>query len=512
MPVCWRLGRVTFVSMSAKEINVSDPRVQAAMKVLGITADNLRPKEQTIIENADIDPDAVQNMARVRHEKNEALRQRWLKEVKDAAEAISDADVDALLGPSTSVPSQFSAMHFDSLSHDRMEKQKAKLEEQRNRNRNQIQRAIEEKMSAEQKAELERKREEDQRKRLLELKKEQKVKVQSQIEFRKARTAKNHENLMQLAQSAREKMRSLDNKLKTLGKAAWEKTQSARVGDEQKRRERREKMDRIWEARDHEHESLHNSRMEAYKAQIEKEQEMEQRLEEKKDERIQKAYAARAKFAEKIGKLHEEQEEEEMKRYNKQFKDHYDKLDSGKARAEELMKAKVSALTDARTNRHAKAITNKEAHKEQEKQQIKDTRRRLRDAVDFAGLARTKKQQETKYTVSESQDITNELVLTNKERIKLSEEHRREQAINRLHANTARTQVFADERTLLTQQRKNIQKEHMMDKNTLRIALGGIRDSSPKKVNELLKNLDLPQMNFGQESKEETEALGQTQQ
>lgn len=504
------LGLAACVSMSAREINFSDPRVVAAMKVLGITAENLRPKEPNITDDVKLpgspDSAARQDMARMRFEKNEALRQRWLKEVKEAAAAINEADVDGLVGvgAGASLPSQFTVQHFENMSHDRMEKQREKLEEQRKRNKSEIQRALEEKLTNEQKAEMAQKRQEDQRKRFLELQKEQKVQNLQKADKRKDRTNKNRENLKQIAQSAREKMRELDTKLKTTCKAAWEKAQSTRVGDEQKRKERRDHMDKIFEARDREDDAQHNKRVEAYMAQMDKEQLCEQRLEEKKDERIQRAYAARARFADKIKMLHEEQEEEDLKRHNKGFKDLTDKIDTHKARAEELMKAKVTALTDARTNRYTKVQNHKEERKEEEKQQTKDARRRLRDAVDKGSIARSRVQNETKYKVSEYQDINNELVLTNKERLRLAEDHRREQAISRLHANTARTRVYQDERSLLNQQRKAIQKENMIEKASLGIALTGIRDTSPKKVNELLKNLDLPLLKM-EESKEEAE-------
>merc|ERR1719335_673833 len=101
-------------------------------------------------------------MAKMRHKKHEELRQRWLKEVKDAAAEINETDAEALMGPSTSMPSQ-SVANFENMSYDRLEKQKEKLEEQRKRNRSEIQRALVEKMNSEQKAETEKKREEDQR-------------------------------------------------------------------------------------------------------------------------------------------------------------------------------------------------------------------------------------------------------------------------------------------------------------------------------------------------------------
>jgi hypothetical protein len=243
--------------MSAKradEINLSDPRVTAAMKVLGIKEENLIPREFECPKDAS---EAREEMAKMRHKKHEELRQRWLKEVKDAAAEINETDVDALMGPSTSMPSQ-SAQNFENMSFDRLEKQKEKLEEQRKRNRSEIQRALEEKMNSEQKAETEKKREEDQRKRLMELRKEQKVKVQSQVDKRKERTSKNQQNLLNIAQSAREKMRELDNKLKTTCRVAWEKAQSARIGDEKKRREHRERVEKLFEARDSKDEKSHS--------------------------------------------------------------------------------------------------------------------------------------------------------------------------------------------------------------------------------------------------------------
>lgn len=487
--------------MSAKradEINLSDPRINAAMKILGIKEENLRPKECEVPKGSS---EARETMARVRYEKQEALRQRWLKEVKDAAAAIDEADLEAL-GPSTSMPSQ-SAQNFDNLSYDRLEKQREKLEEQRKRNRSEIQRALEEKMNGEQKAESEKKREEDRQKRLLELRKDKQIKLQSQVDKRKERTSKNNENLLQIAKTAREKMRELDTKLKTTCRMAWEKAQSARIGDEQKRRERREHMDRTLATRDHEDELLHTKRMEAYRAQIDKEESLEKKLEEKKEERLQKAETSRAKFAERIRNLHAEHADEEMKKHNKGFKDLTEKLDSGKARAEELMKLKISTLVDVRTNREAKAQMNQQTQREEDKKKLKEARKKFGVTVDSAGLSRSKNQTENRYKVAEGLDITSELVQTNKERINLAEDHRREQAIARVKANTARNMTFQDERAMMMMQRKAIQKENLIDKNSLRIALGGIRDPSPKKVNELLKNLDLPLLK--EESKGETE-------
>lgn len=498
--------KVKMSTKRADEINCQDPRITAAMKVLGITEENLSPREFRPKDSSE----AGEAMAKLRFEKHEAQRQRWIKEVKDAAAEINEADVAALMNQtSTSLPSQL-AQNFENTSMERMEKQKQKLEEQRNRNRSEIQRALEEKMNSEQKTELKNKREEEQRKRILELRKEQKMKVQSQAEQRRQRTNKNHENLLAIAQTAREKMRELDTKLKKVGRAAWEKAQSARSGDEQKRREQREGVEKRIEAKNSKYEKSLNERLELYQAQIEREEEMEKRLVEQKEQRLQKAETARAKFAERIRNLHQEHADEEMKRHNKGFKDLTEKLDSGKQRAEELMKARVQGLVEGRTSRHTKAQMNQEAQKEEDKQKMRDARKKFQEKVQAPGTSRSMGPSETRYKVSESLDITNELVLTNKERINLADDHRREQAIARLHANAARHRVFQQERATVDLQRQNIQKENMIDKSAMRIALGGIRDPSPKKVNELLKTLDLPLLKLEDSNAGETE--GQTQQ
>lgn len=482
-------------------VDLSSPRVQAAMRIMGATVQNLTPRAPPDLKKEGMTA-AQQTLAKTRHEKNEIRRKRLLQEIDDTANALQEADVDALLSPNVVSPSATTApaKEFDKFLTPSMkdlfekmaDKQKDDFEETKKRSRNEIQRMLVDKIGANERQENENKKLEEEKRILNEQRKEQKSNVVAAAQKRDGKHAKNAERLAEMQKQERIRMRESWTKKKETCDVAFEKAKQTRAGDESKRQENRERMERILESKNRFHEELHGKRTEAYERQIANEEILkDRRLEEKHAQMLQRQDEWGAKFAKKMNAVQMKQHEDEVKRET-EFKERTEKLGDARARADELQKEKLERLAAEKNKRLTKLGTNQAANKELYKQDLKKWKTQLAKSYD-GGV-----QDDAKQKLMDTREMMNGMVNETKARIKRADEYARNQTIARVTSNAARVQALMEQKEYLQKQRMMAAKDALIEKSTMKVTIETLKDPHPKKVNQLLKAMDMPLLPTGE--------------
>lgn len=491
-------------------VDLSSPRVQAAMRITGATVQNLTPRPLGDLKKEGMTESQAQ-LAKVRHEKNEDRRKRLLQEIQETANALQEADVDALLSPTTIAPTSQVTLSPQSKEFDKLltpsmkdlfdkmlDKQKDDMEETKKRSRSEIQRMLGEKIGASERKEHGDKKAEDERKVLADFKKEQKVTLAATVEARKKKHEKNAERLAEMEKAERKRMRELSTKLKETCDVAFEKAKQTRMGDEGKRQENRERMERINASKHRFQEELHGQRVEKYERQIMNEEILkDRRIEEKHMHMLQKQDEWGAKFTKKMNSVQMKQIEDEQKRETN-YKESSEKHESARDRAEELQKEKLQALAAEKTKRWNKLGTNQVANKEAYKLQVKEFRRKTTAGVDAALTYRDSVRGGAVQKLQDSREMVTSMVEETKARIKRADEYARKQTIARVQSNAARVQALMEQKDYLHKQRAANQKDCLIEKSHMKTTIECIKDPQPKKVNQLLKAMDLPLIPTGE--------------
>merc|ERR1719272_1028539 len=95
------------------------------------------------------------------------------------------------------------------------------------------------------------------------------------------------------------------------------------------------------------------------------------------------------------------------------------------------------------------------------------------------------------------------MVHETKARIQRADEYARKQTIARVQSNAQRVQALMEQKDILHKQRAQMQKEALMERSTMKNTIEGIKDPQPKKVNHLLKAMDLPLLPTGEHTQGE---------
>eukprot|EP00746_Dinoflagellata_sp_MGD_P160876 gnl/MRDRNA2_/MRDRNA2_87818_c0_seq1.p1 gnl/MRDRNA2_/MRDRNA2_87818_c0~~gnl/MRDRNA2_/MRDRNA2_87818_c0_seq1.p1 ORF type:complete len:513 (-),score=174.62 gnl/MRDRNA2_/MRDRNA2_87818_c0_seq1:70-1608(-) len=476
-------------------VDLTSPRVQAAMRIMGATVQNLTPRPPPDLKKEGMTA-AQQSLAKTRHEKNEIRRKRLLQEIDDTANALQEADVDALLSPNVVSPpattspakeyDKFLTPSMKDLFEKMADKQKDDFEETKKRSRAEIQRMLVEKIGANERQELENKKLEEEKRILNDQRKEQKSNVVAAAQKRDTKHAKNAERLGEMQKAERIRMRELSTKLKETCDVAFEKAKQTRAGDEGKRQENRERMERINESKNRNHEELHAKRTEAYERQIANEEILkDRRLEEKHAQMLQRQDEWGAKFAKKMNAVQLKQHDDEVKRET-EYKERAEKLGDARARADELQKEKLEKLSTEKNKRLNKLGANQAANKEQYKASVKKWKQQASKIYDGAA------ENDAKQMLMDTREMMTSMVQETKARIKRADEYARNQTIARVTSNAARVQALMEQKEYLQKQRATAIKESLIEKSTMKVTIENIKDPHPKKVNQLLKTMDLP--------------------
>lgn len=491
-------------------VDLASPRVQAAMCIMGATVSNLTPRPLGDLKKEGM-TESQQQLAKLRHEKNEIRRKRLIQEIDETANALQEADVDALLMKDMPSPSQLSAPQpkdFDKLLTPSMknlfdamvEKQKEDVEETKKRSRSAIQRMLHEKIGFDGpggKMERIHQREEDKKKVLHDLRKEQKAQLIASVEARKKKHEKNAERLAEQQKAERIRMKELSTKLKETCDVAYEKAKHTRMGDEGKRQENRERMERINESKQRFQQELHEKRVERYEKQLMEENNLqESMLEEKHRKMTERQDQWGAKFTKKMTAVQVKQLEDEQKRES-DYKESQDKLQSARGRAEDLQKEKLDQLAKNKQTRWNKLGTNQAAAKEAYKATVKEYKQRAIKGVETANTYREAHRDDAKQKLIDTRDMMTGMVQETKARIQRADEYARKQTIARVQSNAARVQALMEQKEFLHRQRVANQKECMIERCHMKTTIDNIKDTQPKKVNQILKNLDLPLISTG---------------
>lgn len=514
-------------------VDLSSPRVQAAMRIMGATVQNLTPRPPPDLKKEGMTA-AQAELAKTKHEKSEIRRKRLVQEIDDTANALQEADVDALLSPNVVSPEKnLLSPHKKGLTpsmkdlmadkkddhegssnvksskdgrvttmQDMLErmaiKQKDDFEETRKQTKADIGRMLTEKEESYNRHEKECEKLEKEKEILREINKEKKREALERAQRRDAKHMKNAERLQEAQKAERAKMRERWTEKKEKLDVAFEKAKE-KSGDESKKQENKERMERFLESRSKLGIDVQKQRrIEAYQMQVAEEPILkDRRLEEKHAQMLQKQDEWGAKFTKKMNYVHLKQHEDEVKRET-EFKERAEKLGSARERADELQKEKLSTLAAEKSKRLAKLGTNQAANKEAYKEQVKKWKQVSIAGVERVNTFRESRQDDAKQKLIETRDMMTGMVQEEKARIKRADDYARNQTIARVTSNAARVQALMEQKDALLKSRAAAQKEALIEKSHMKVTIEMLKDPHPKKVNQIRKDLDMPLLVTGE--------------
>jgi hypothetical protein len=240
----------------------------------------------------------------------------------------------------------------------------------------------------------------------------------------------------------------------------------------------------------------HQQAMEAQKdmqkeSDMQKEHELQLRLEQARQEKISKAEERKREFTSKMNSVREEQKRQEQER-EKAYGENVAKLNAAREQGQQLLKQKAESSRESREKHVEKFTANKIARRKEKREEITALKSKI--STDFARSieVREKFMEENVGKKSDFRDIFTEIVQQNKARLQRSDECAREQIIAKVQATKDKIDGLLTQRQQVLDYRNAAHKESMKGKTHIKRLKEIVNDASTKRINQVLKELDMP--------------------
>lgn len=463
-------------------LDFNDRHILAAMKVCGVTMEDLQPK--TLTEGPKI-LGTDQHLIQQWYEKREQRRQRLLADVEKTAKSMQDTPQENWF-PAKDRMSQ--------ACKDLFEKGKQRLQLQRKMARDNVHRIVTEKYQKEQAMQAQTVKMEEQNKKLKELEMEKQATLQAQIDKRDARKEKLNQRLSDQRQLDREKAKEFYKRIESPTPTPRNTAKMSKFTDPEFSNEQLQRKARMEQL-------ARQKREESHKKQVELEKTIAERREQIQEEKIQNCANARMK----LGKKLEEKENaslRDVQQREEAFVKAADNLKSARIRIHELQEERVGRLQTVNARWAAKHEENLQALKDTNKENLARIRKKAWEDVELAHQNKLKKQQEDKKARDGRNNLKYHFVNQQKTQIQRKDDYKHTQAMQRCNLLNDRTESMWEQKELLNKQRMEDTQDVLIDKSLMADTLISIKNANPEKVNAVLKNLGLPLMPVGGETKE----------
>jgi len=472
------------------KVDVDSPRIIAAMKVTGIGVMDIT--EPVLADAADIDnrTDGEQRRAELMERK----RKHLLQELDNAAKALDDTLVEAILSPK----SVDAALAQDAKSL--LDQEKQKIDASRDRCKSDMQKELEREMGRKFAYEGTQKGREEWRKRAKEKHDEKAQHLAELADINSKRLEKAAEAMRKV------KKDEWDEKKETMKKIGLTNDRVVKQAEERREvwaalgEERSKKMAEIAQKsldiqRVDEEESYRKARERATK-QAEREERMTAAAKEALD-------VKRAKDADKMGSVNDLMIKQQGERET-MFKANTERLNSARASAAERQAEIAERCRATRAKEMEKWQVNRAAGRKEHREKCDEIRKEISDSFEKSITVREKYVEETVYAKAEMKGCMSELVGQNKARLARAGECTREQILAKVRHTKDKMSARDSDAKAVADYRTNAVRDEMRTKTQMHELKTLIQDASPKRVNQLLKELDLPLL-AAQGVKEETE-------
>mmetsp|Transcript_61098 Transcript_61098/g.157551 ORF Transcript_61098/g.157551 Transcript_61098/m.157551 type:complete len:498 (-) Transcript_61098:44-1537(-) len=471
-------------------INFDHPRTLAAMKVTGITEADIVTKskepglDQTPPRGGQTPRVNSEGLAR-RNEVWEQKRQHLLKELEEIAETLEEREVESLLSPRPA--------HAVDVQ-DWFDRQKSQVDRMRGRLRTQLQKDAQREIQKQQAQDIAMRDRDAVQRRLQEQAAEKKAFLQEQAEKRATQQAKVLERLKASAKAEKERRDGITSRLSSDMDRVTKLVEGRRGDLANKAQGVHSRTAEISDRKAQHEQSLLEEKLRRVDEAVQKDQMVEERLQQSHHETLQKFEERRGKFSNKMYKVQETLAQQELER-EKQFRDSLEKLENCRKTALEETQKVVDSTKEARDKRMNRWATTRQTQRTARREYLKELKTTMNQADQKSETVREKYLEETIYDKAANRGLFHEVVEQNKQRIARSDEYARAHTLAKIEREMARTQAIEAHKKTIMENRCSAIKESMLGRirvEELKSANKDAGEASLKRVNNILRDLDMP--------------------
>eukprot|EP00933_Yihiella_yeosuensis_P005018 TRINITY_DN109439_c0_g1_i1.p1 TRINITY_DN109439_c0_g1~~TRINITY_DN109439_c0_g1_i1.p1 ORF type:complete len:534 (+),score=153.76 TRINITY_DN109439_c0_g1_i1:134-1735(+) len=452
-----------------ERLSLNDPRMLAAMKVLGCTFEDVSstvPPPSAPRGNAS--PRKVQlsdSMKQRRQEVWDRKRQELLSEVEETAAMLHMEDVQRILAPDPIAIAREEGRR----AVDKAEQSEAKLELLRKAAKEDAQKIVDAHRKMLQRLEESAEKQRVAAERLAEQRKANKELLMEKIKSREEKEGKKDERLKASEKHRREDARALLSKIKGGFNKAQEH-QSTTAQNWKNVREAREQH--IEEVQERKIDACLTAQEEKVRAYQEKERTTNLRMETKRDNERNRAVQGEEKYTQKMTELNDQMEARQLKRES-EYKKKSESLEQKKKEVEDKFKERSAAVHEIIEKRFEKRDQVLNAIRRERIEKNKEVREKF--AQKGPTSPRNAHLSEEAQRKLEQRELMDELVSQNLARLQRVNEVNKYRSLARIQEVTSRVDGIVEQRQQYLVQQMQLQKEAMVEKARLTDAIRTIK-------------------------------------
>jgi len=464
-------------TMAMPKVDMDSPRIIAAMKVTGI-------EPSDITEFKEVDTLVAQNeesQAR-RVELMQRKRRQLLKELDDTAAALDESLVEAILSPSA-VEAE---MRLD--AHASLDVEKRKIDSKRERAKMDMLKELEKEMGTKTAFESTKKGKETWRQRLVEINKDKQEKLSARAETISVRGEKQGEALRKTRREDWNQKKDLMKKITDTNDRVTKQAEQRRLEWDATSEERSKKIAEIVQKSMDIQKGDEEDKLKKFQTTLTKQREREDRMMRVAEEALT---TKRAKCAEKMDVVTEVLQGQQKER-ERVFMENSEKLERARKAGKDYQAEMSEKTRTAREKEMEKWLINREARRKETRERMTKIKSEITDSHTKSVEVREKYLEDTVYKQAQMKGLMEELVDQNKARISRSDDCAREQTLAKIRHTKDKIDTHVEQKRKVVKYRADALRDEMVGRNQLHDLKKVMQTASTKRINELLKDLDMP--------------------
>mmetsp|Transcript_79310 Transcript_79310/g.137514 ORF Transcript_79310/g.137514 Transcript_79310/m.137514 type:complete len:496 (-) Transcript_79310:114-1601(-) len=471
---------------SAMRLDLESPRITAAMKVLGIDEKDLQATK--VPEEAAKDSPRAEVMLR-KQELMDRKRRQLIREIEMTADALDEDALEAILSPT----SMESAEEVD--LKELLDLEKKKIDSKRERVKLDLQKEISREMESKQLHEANQKSRDEWKKRLEEKQKGTKEEIMKRQDEKIKRDQKMDDKLKSVAKAEWQKRREMMKKLNETNERVSKQIADRKQMWADVQEERRKKMGEIAQKNLDFRMADEEEKLRKHERNAQREREREARLERLEEEAHQKKEDNRSKFSEKMQIVNDRLRQETQKK-EKSFQENQEKWKVVHQQGATLREEASQKVRTARDKDFNKWQSNRNTQRRNYVERMKEMKQEVQAADQRSKETRANHLEESVYKKAEMRSYLAEVVEQNKARITRSDEYEREQMLAKIRATKNKIETHCETKKQIVNYRTNALRDEMQGRAQLQVLKSVVRDASTKRINQILKEFDMPLMSI----------------
>lgn len=463
------------------KLDMDSPRVVAAMKVTGIDAADLVEVKLPELSPNGRKEEGLQRRAELMDRK----RRQLLRELDDTAAALDDSLVEAILSPSAIEASMAVS------ANELLQAEKAKIDQRRERAKGEIQKELEREMERKQAFESTQKSREDWRKRVKERHEGRAEDVAKREDARRRHDANMDEKFKTATKLERDRRRELQKKLLETEERVAKHVELRQQQLASEQEERRKKLSDIAQRNFEHRQADEDEKCRRIEESLQRERERDERRQRAQEEAWAQAEQKRSKFSDKMSVVNERLQEEHQKREDT-YRENAEKLERFRQAGKDHRAEIAERARTAREKELTKWQANKEVRRKEYRERMTKTRAEISEGHARSVEVRERHLEDSVYKKAELRGYLQELVEQNKARISRSDACAKEQTLAKIRHTKDKIENHLDQRRQIMVHRTNARKDEMVGKARVHVLKTTMRDASTKRINQILKELDMP--------------------